>query len=310
MRTLIVGGSGMIGANLVRRLLGEGCAVTVASRYASRAPRLAGLAGVQALDVDCRGYAAIDAVVQDFQPDVLFHLVSSSFNPPTTTAQDHLTINALGTLNVLEAARVHAVGRVILTGSAAEYGSGADIGEGHQTRPANVYGATKLCGSVLGQTYARTYGLPVVNLRLFTPFGPWERPTRLIPSTILSALARRPVKIGGGKPERDFLFVEDVVDALMAAATASIEPGAIFNIASGRGTTVMDAVQAVLELMQVRVPIEQTETQRADEILHMSGNADAAHSALGWRPRHDFRTGLEKTIDWFSTNAALAPTLA
>lgn len=310
MRALVVGGSGMIGANLVRKLLAEDCTVTVAARRARHAPRLAELAHLRTVEIDCRDGVAIDAVVKDTQPDVLFHLVSSSFNPPTTTAQDHLTINALGTLNVLEAARHHAVGRVILTGSAAEYGSGDDIGERHDTRPATIYGATKLCGSVLGQAYARTYGLPVVNLRLFTPFGPWERPSRLIPSTILSALAGEPVKIGSGKPERDFLFVADVVDALMAASTAPLEPCTIFNIASGRGTTVMEAVQTILELMQVRVPIECAEPQRSDEILRMSGNADAARNALGWQPRHDFRSGLEKTIEWFSANTGLAPLLA
>lgn len=310
MRALIVGGSGMVGANLARRLLQEGWQTTAVSRRARGAVRLAGLDGLRTLDADCRDADAMISAVAAAAPDIIFHLASSSFNPPTTSAQDHLAVNAMGAINVLEAALTQRVHRVVMTGSAAEYGSGGGLSESAATRPGNVYGATKLCASVLGETYARSFGLPVVNLRLFTPFGPWERPGRLIPSAILSALAGKPVPIGSGAPERDFLFVEDAVDALVAAAVRPLEPGTTFNICSGRGTTVRQAVESVLELMQSRVPIESSGAQRPDEILKMSGDRSAAARQLDWRPRHDLRTGLEKTIAWFSAHADLAPALA
>ena len=306
MRALIFGGSGTVGANLVRRLLADECDVTVASRKAVHAIRLAGLDAVTKLNVDCQDAEAVAAVVSIAKPDAVFHLVSSRFGSPETTAQDHLAINTLGTLNVLEAARRHDVPRVVLSGSAAEYGSGTRFSEAQTPQPANLYGATKLCGSLLGETYARD-GLSVINLRLFTPYGPWERAQRLIPSVILSALADRPVTIGDGAPERDFVFLEDVADALIAAAAH--DAVGTFNVASGEGISVRTTAETILELMQSRVPIESTGTTRKDEISKMSGDAEAIRRALGWRPRHDFRAGLEKTIAWFSTHAALAPQL-
>lgn len=306
MRTLVFGGSGTVGANLVRRLLTDGCEVTVASRRASRANRLAGLDRVTKLDVDCQNAEAVSMAVSATKPDAIFHLVSSRFGSPGTTAQDHLAINALGTLNVLEAARQHDAPRVVLTGSAAEYGSGTRFCETQSPQPANLYGATKLCGSLLGETYARS-GLSVINLRLFTPYGPWERAQRLIPSVILSALANQPVTIGDDTPERDFVFLEDVCDALIAASTH--DTVGTLNVASGKGISVRSTAETILELMQSRVPIESTGTTRKDEISKMSGDAEAIRRALGWRPRHDFRAGLEKTIAWFSAHAALAPQL-
>lgn len=306
MRALVFGGSGTVGANLVRRLLADGCDVTVASRKASHAIRLADLDAATKLDVDCQDAEAVAAVVSVAKPDAVFHLVSSRFGSPETTAQSHLAVNALGTLNVLESARQHDVRRVVLTGSAAEYGSGARFSEIQTPQPANLYGATKLCGSLLGETYARD-GLSVINLRLFTPYGPWERAQRLIPSVILSALADRPVTIGDGAPERDFVFLEDVTDALIAAATH--DAIGTFNVASGEGISVRATVEAILELMQSRVPIESTGAARQDEILRMSGDTQAIRCVLGWRPQHDFRAGLEKTIAWFSAHTALAPQL-
>jgi nucleoside-diphosphate-sugar epimerase len=101
--------------------------------------------------------------------------------------------------------------------------------------------------------------------------------------------------------------LEDVCDALIAASTH--DTVGTFNVASGKGISVRTTAETILELMQSRVPIESTGTTRKDEISKMSGDAEAIRRALGWRPRHDFRAGLEKTIAWFSAHAALAPQL-
>jgi UDP-glucose 4-epimerase len=265
---------------------------------------LAELKNIERIDVDCQDADAVSAAVQATTPDVIFHLVSSRFGTTETIAQEHLAVNTMGTLNVLEAARQADVRRVVITGSAAEYGSGDHFQETQPTQPATVYGATKLCASILGETYARGLDLPVINLRLFTPFGPWEGPRRLIPSIILSALRKETVKIGSPIPERDFVFLEDVVDALMIAATH--DAVGTVNIASGRGTSVGTVAKTILELMQSRMTVESSGALRPNDILKMSGDIGSAQRILGWRPRHDFRAGLEKTIAWVSSRTALA----
>ena len=112
------------------------------------------------------------------------------------------------------------------------------------------------------------------------------------------------MKIGSPIPERDFVFLEDVVDALMIAATH--DAVGTVNIASGRGTSVGTVAKTILELMQSRMTVESSGALRPNDILKMSGDIGSAQRILGWRPRHDFRAGLEKTIAWFSSRTALA----
>ena len=307
MRALVFGGSGTVGANLVRRLISEGWHVAVAARHASRAIRLAGLEQIEKLNVDCRDPDAVSTAVEMEEPEVIFHLASSRFSATTITVQEHLATNTMGTLNVLEAARRGAVRRVVLTGSSAEYGAGDRFLESQPAQPATVYGATKLCGSILGETFTRGFGLSVINLRLFTPFGPWEGARRLIPSVILSALNEQTVKIGNKTPERDFVFLEDVADALLIAATH--DAVGTVNIASGSGRSVGSVAKTILELMHSQVTIESNGVVRPNEILKMSGDIRSAQHVLGWRPRHNFRAGLEKSIAWFSSHASLASQL-
>lgn len=308
-RILVTGGGGMIGASLVRRLLADGARVHVLSRTKDIPARLAGL------DIACTGLdysdsAAVVAAVAAAAPDVLFHLASSPFNPPTTPAAVHLAGNAFATLNLLEAVRSRPETRFVATASAAEYGAGAGLTEESPRSPGTIYGATKLCASVLVETYARSANVKASNLVLFTPFGPWERASRLIPHTILSALRGETVRIGHGGQKRDYLFVDDVVDALLRAAAAEQPPGTTLNISSGVSRAIRDVVERILDLMGRPVGLETNPgATRPDEIWDLSGSPARAGRLLGWRPTTDFDDGLRRTIDWFRRNQNLAHTL-
>ena len=308
-RILVTGGGGMVGANLVRRLLADGAQVQVLSRSRDVPVRLAGL------DVICHGvdYAdttAVAAAVQASVPDVVFHLASSPFNPPTTPASVHLAGNALATLNLLEALKNRPAIRFIATASAAEFGAGAGLIEDSPRAPATVYGATKLCASILIDTYARSTGVKATNAVLFTPFGPWERAGRLIPHAILSALRGETVRIGHGGQKRDYLFIDDVTDALVRAAQSDLPPGTPINISSGVSRAIRDVVRRLLDLMGAPVALETNPAAtRPDEIWDLSGSPARAETLLGWRPTTSFDDGLQRTIDWYRRNQNLAHTL-
>lgn len=308
-RILVTGGGGMIGANLVRRLLADGAQVQVLSRSRDVPVRLAGL-DVTCHRVDYADTTSVAAAVQLSAPDVVFHLTSSPFNPPTTPAAVHLAGNALATLNLLEAVNNRPATRFIATASAAEYGAGAGLTEDARRAPATVYGATKLCGSILVDAYARSAGVKATNVLLFTPFGPWERPGRLIPHAILSALRGETIRIGHGGQKRDYLFIDDTTDALVRAAETDLAPGTPINISSGVSRTIRDVVQRLIDLMGIPVALETNPAAtRPDEIWDLSGSPARAESLLGWRPTTSFDDGLLRTIDWYRRNQNLAHTL-
>src|SRR6185295_10595037 len=124
----------------------------------------------------------------------------------------------LGTLHLLEALRTLPIKRLVVTGSIAEYGSGSMLREDSPLLPATLLGAAKVNASILVQTFARLYGLPAVILRLCLPYGPWENPRRLVPHTILSALGGRDIEMTEGKQQRDLVYIDDIVSALLLAA--------------------------------------------------------------------------------------------
>jgi nucleoside-diphosphate-sugar epimerase len=308
---LVIGGTGMIGACLVHRLVAEGYAVSVFARPTSSLLRLQPVQQqIEIIRGDLTDKDGLRACVEKGAPQTVFHLASTPFNPPSIPVEIHLQVNVVGMVNLLEALRRCPETKLVFTGSANVYGEGSGSREDQALLPGNILGATKACATIWLQTYARLYKLAGVELRLYTPYGPWERPGRLISHTILSALKKQDIRMTSGNQERDYLFIDDVVDALMLAMTKPTPPGTVYNICSGQGVPIRDIVQRTLRLMgnPVKVELGALPT-RPDEIWKFSGDNTAAHRALGWQPRIGLEEGLRRTIDWFVKNRDLAEQL-
>lgn len=302
----------MVGANLARRLVGSGFRVMVMSRPGAGRVRLAELRqGVEILEGDLADEQTVRRIVERAHPQIVVHLASTPFNPPETSALVHLQVNAVGTLHLLEAVRTIPDVKVVFTGSAATYGAGACLREGQPLAPATVFGASKACASMLMSTYARVYGTRTVELRLFTPYGPWEHPRRLIPHTILSALAGQDIQMSRGDQQRDFIYIDDVVEALVLAATQPTPPGAAYNIGVGQGVPVRQVADRILALMGRPVKLlAGALPTRSDEIMEMSADITAVRAALGWTPRISLDEGLRRAIAWFTEHQEIARALA
>ena len=306
-RVLVTGGAGFIGSALVRRLVADGSRVSVLIRPGGSMERLEGIDGLQVCAGDLRNAEAVAAAVKVSSPEMVYHLASTSFNQGQATAQDHFETIAGGTLHLLEALKDRAGLRMVATGSAAEYGSGAGLRENQPLRPGTVLGAAKVAAFHLLQVSAQTAGLQPVTLRLFTPYGPGEHPRRLIPHVISCALAGQDIPLTAGEQERDFVYLDDVVDALLMAASPAVAGGSVFNIGSGQGTRVRDVVERVLGLMGHPVPARfGAVPTRTDEIMQMSADITAAQAQLGWSPRVPLEEGLRRSIAWFAERRQMA----
>ena len=304
----MTGGTGMIGANLVPRLIADGYQVSMLVRPSSSLIRLKFVEKqVKFLYGDITDGDSLRAIVDESQPQVVFHLASTRLNPPSITAEEHLSVNVMGTQNLLDALKDSAGVKFIYTGSIAAYGAGSQLREDGPLLPGTLLGASKACASIILEANSRLHGTETVELRLCTLFGPWESPGRLIPQAILSAIDGQDLPMSEGNQERDFVYMGDVVDALMLCISGSFPPGSVFNIGSSVGVPVKTVAQRVLELMDnpSKILLGALET-RPDEIMEMSADISAARDRLGWQPATSLDEGLRKSITWFTENQEIA----
>ncbi len=311
--SVVTGGAGFIGSNLVHALLARGDRVRVLDDLSTgRAVNLDDVRrDVELVDGDVRDADAVARAIEGTA--LVFHQaaipsVARSVADPVATND----VNVTGTLNVLVSARDAEVERVVYASSAAVYGN-ADtlpLHEGMPTRPASPYGVSKLAGERYLEAFTRTDGLPTVALRYLNVFGPRQNPrseyAAAIPRFISCTVgADAPTIFGDGEQARDFVFVDDVVHANLLAAEA-IEPawGRAFNIGRGERRTVNELLDAIRTLVPGEHPTPVNAPPRAGEIRDSWSDISAAREVLGYEPAVAFEEGLRRTIEWIAREQA------
>ena len=221
-------------------------------------------------------------------------------------AHDH---NVTGTLNVLVAARDAGVKRVVAAVTSAAYGDTEIMPcvENQPVESLSPYAATKLMDEMYAALFSRIYGLPTVGLRYFNVFGKRQDPdsayAAAIPVFVRKALRDEPpVIFGDGEQTRDFIFIEDVIEANLKACEAGPEAdGQVFNIGTGKSVTINALCNRILELLGVDLTPEHGPIRKGD-VLHSLADIEKARRILGFSPVFDVMTGLEKSIDWYREN--------
>ena len=313
---LVTGGAGFIGSNVTTRLLAEGHTVTVLDDFSSGSPKnLAGLTDqVVVIEGDIRDTATCASATAG--QDIVLHFaaqraVQHSVDDPRRATD----VNVTGTLNLLIAARDTGVKRLVFSSSSSVYGNN-DQSQQVETmppRPASPYALTKFVGEEYCRLFSELYGLHTVALRYFNVFGPGQTSqsqyAAVIPIFVDQMLKGEAPEIHwDGNQSRDFTYVENVITANLAASTAEVEPGQVFNIGNGRTTSVNQLYDALQKLLNVRIPPRRTPKRPGDIALTRADISKAA-AQLGWRPTIDFETGLGRAIDWYTAQArAVAPT--
>ena len=299
-QVLLMGASGFLGANLYQRLCREGFNVTPTCRPSSNLWRYALAASVPKFErLDVTDRQSVMNVIVKYVPDIVIYLPSTSFNPPPRTFSDHLMPNVIGLAHMLDALSAHKETHLVYAGSGAAAGSGTSLSEDAPDKPTTQLGVAKAMGSALVRSAAQTHGVHASELRLFTPFGPLESPGRAIPAMILAALRGESLDMTAGHQKRDFIFVDDVVDAFVGVLRSPPPAGSVLNICSGRSHSIREVATLLEQQMARSLHINwDAVATRPDEILDMSGPTDRASKLIGWYPKTSLKDGLAKSVQW------------
>ena len=302
-RVLVTGATGFIGANLVRALLQAKAEVHVIVRAGSDRWRLAGVAAqINWHGADLTAIEPLAQAVVAAKPDIIFH--SAAFGGhPTHAAQREAALFATvaGTSNLLEALDPLPYRRLVHLGSSLEYGPKVKpLREDELLEPNTFRGATKAAAALLCLQAARAERKPIVVLRPFSVYGPWEANGRLIPTLMLTLLRRGEMRLTEAGTYRDFIFIEDVVEACLLAATAEGINGEIINAGAGEQYSNEEVVALAQEIAGIRVTVTPGAfPHRPSDTANWVADISKAQRLLGWQPRHSLGAGLAKTFAWF-----------
>src|SRR5262249_46888248 len=218
-------------------------------------------------------------------------------------AREILETNVLGTSNVLDACARAGVGAVVNTGSSSEYGFKDHApDETEPLEPTSVYGVAKAASTLLSASVAREQGLPVTTLRLYSVYGPWEEPGGFVPALAEAALRGTLPVLASPHVARDFVWVGDVVDAYVLAASVR-GAGGVYNVGSGRQTTLAEAVDAARRVLGVsEEPSWGSMPDRSWDSDVWVADVSKIERELGWRPAVAFDDGLARTAAWLQSD--------
>lgn len=299
---IVTGAAGFLGANLVEELIRLGASVHAFVRPGSDLWRIKKLLPDLYLhNVDLCDFDGVEKSVQQIRPEIIYHLAAKGVSPLNQNRREILMANVFGTFNLLEATAPLDYRLFVHLGGSSEYGAkSGPMKESDCLEPVTFYGAAKAASTLLCQQFARLNRRPVVILRAFSIYGYWESPARLIPTSIKSALHGRDLSLTAPGYRRDFIFVEDLVEACLMALKSEKAAGEIINIGTGHQWSNEEVVDLVQSLTGRRIKIQVGAfPARPSDKAHWVADIVKARELLGWKPRHQIHEGLKKTVSWF-----------
>jgi len=306
-RAAVTGATGFVGANLARRLLADGHQVHLLVRQGGDRWRLAEIADqVICHAVDIGDAAAVDASFAEIQPTWVFNLAAHGAYSWQTDVHEMIRTNIVGTINLVDAAQRAGVEAFVQTGSSSEYGKkDHPPAEDEHLEPNSAYAVTKAAATHYCRLVGRSQGLPVTVLRLYSVFGPWEDPHRLLPALAIKGLSGTLPPLVNPTVGRDFIYVDDVVDACLLAAAKPPGSGTVLNVGTGVQTTLSDVVAIARAHFDIAdEPCWGTMPDRGWDTDVWVADPTATRRSLGWAPTSDVATGFRALVDWLVADAS------
>lgn len=310
MNVLVTGGAGFIGSHLVERLVRDGLSVRVLDDFSTghRENLVSLRPHIDLIEGDIRDHGMVRTAMRGVE--VVFHQAALCSVPRSIAdPRKSNAVNVNGTLNVLTAAKEEGVRRVVYASSSSVYGHNAALPkrETQAPVPASPYAITKLTGEMYCRNFFQLFGLETFSLRYFNVFGSRQDPDSPYAAAIprfVSALLRgdAPTIYGDGLQSRDFTYVDNVVEANILAMKANSGAGEVFNIGCGQGTTLVQLIDRLTDLLEV--PLKPVFTgPRAGDVRHSLADVTKARALLGYRPGIDLPTGLGLAMGWYRSRS-------
>lgn len=308
-RVLVTGASGFVGANLARRLLDEGHEVHLLLRSGYQSWRVGDLGGhTHNHEVALTDKVQLDRIVGEIHPEWVFHLAVYGAYSEQRDWRQMVQANVVSTGNLLDACMQTGFDAFINTGSSSEYGfKNTAPKEDDFLEPNSHYAVTKAAATLHCAFMARAHDLPLATLRLYSAYGPFEDPKRLIPALLIKGLEGRFPPLVSADIARDYVYVGDVCDAYIRAASAADRfRGEIFNVATGVQVRLGEIVDIVRTLLEIQAqPQWGTMPAREWDTSIWVGDSVKILREVKWSPVHSLKSGLEEFIAWLRKNPEL-----
>jgi nucleoside-diphosphate-sugar epimerase len=307
-RVLITGASGFVGACLAHDLVAAGQDVHLLLRKETRTWRLADLAGRYTPHyADLCDAEALRKIAAVARPEVIYHLATYGALPNQQDRTTILATNLLGTAHLLEAVKDTGYRVFVNVGSSSEFGhKDGPMAEEDTLQPRTDYAVGKAAATLLCRAEAYQ-GRPVLTVRVFSAYGPWEDPARLVPYVMGCCLRGDSPQVTSGQQPRDFIYVEDLLRLLKCAAERPDLAGQILHAGTGRRQTVRDMVETIVAVCGGHLKAKfGSAAPRPDEPTCWVASIARTTELTGWQPCFDLRSGVERTWAWFQATQGRA----
>ncbi|WP_274362512.1 NAD-dependent epimerase/dehydratase family protein [Paenibacillus thermotolerans] len=304
-KVLVTGATGFVGGALTRKLVELGYEVHVFTRQSSNKWRIVDLNPyIVEHEVDLRDMEGLKRIVKIIKPEVVYHLATHGGYYFQRNTSEIIESNFMGTINLLLACQEVGFDYFVNTGSSSEYGvKNKEMAENDLLVPLGDYAVSKAAASLYCESERLQKQLPIVTLRLFSPYGPWDAPSRFIPYVIKSYLEETAPELSTPFSVRDYIYIDDVVDVYLEFLRIGRLDCGFLNIGSGKQISLGDAADVIKNTTKKNIsPNWGALEQRKKEPEIWKADITLAQEKLKWNPKVAFEKGIEATVNWLNEN--------